>query len=128
MARPYVRRSVRGSAARFERLPPTLPPSPLSPSSVATRAPSPGCPPRPPSPPPTDGQVRADQWELRLKVKVGRRRRAGAGPILGQEVEGRDTKSNSWAGLEGGVHWGRERPISSQCRPSPSPTDTLMGP
>lgn len=108
--RPSARRSVCGPVARSARLPPSLPPSPLSPSSVATRAPSPGRPPRPPSPPPTDGQVRAVQWEPRLKVKVGRRRRAGAGPTLVQEVGGRATKSNSWAGLEG-VRWGRKRPL-----------------
>ena len=65
---------------------------------------------------------------------MGGRRRAGAGPVPGQEVGGRVPKSNSWAGRsqERG-RGGGEGPIAprtgtgSSRGPSPSPTGALAG-
>lgn len=103
-SRPHACPSVRPSVGPRVLPPPSRPPRcHLSPEPPAR--PHLGAAPHPPPRPPTDGQVCAGQWETRLEVKVGGRRRAGAGPTPGQEVGGRAPKSNSWAGRskEGGV-------------------------
>lgn len=127
-ASPSARPSVGPRVVRESSPHPSRPPRCHLPPLPPAR-PHLGAAPRPLPRPSTDKQVSSGQWDTRLKVKVGGRRRPGAGPTLGQEVGGRAPKSKLLAGLDRGFFpYGPGRLPTSLCGPSPSPTGPFAGP
>lgn len=127
-ARPSARPSVGPRVVRESSPHPSRPPRCHLPPPPPAR-PHLGAAPRPRPRPPTDGQVSAGQWETRLEVKVGGRRRAGAGPTLCQEVGGRAPKSKLLTGLGKGVFLRGPGSLPRSPRgPRPSPIGPFAGP